>query len=64
MILRYQRFIQMLNNIQKVCRMYNMTIASLELARGLASALAWRRDVAQAFHRPMAWNFGPSGPPT
>jgi hypothetical protein len=61
---RYQQFIQRLNNIQKVCSMHNMTIASLDLARGLAPALAWRRDVAQASDRSVARGFGPAGLPT
>ena len=61
---RYQQSIQRLNNIQKVCILHNMTIDSLGLVRGLASTLAWRREVAQAFHRSMAWNFGPAGLPT
>jgi hypothetical protein len=64
MILRYQQFIQRLNNIQKVCSMHNMTIASLDLARSLAPALPWRRDVAQASYRSMARSFGPAGLPT
>jgi hypothetical protein len=64
MILRYQRLIQMLNHIQKVCRMHNMTIASLGLVRGRAPTSTWRREVAQAFHRSIAWNFGPAGLPT
>ena len=64
MIPRYQWFIQRLNNIRKVCRLHNMTMVSLDLMRGLASTLAWRREVAQAFHRSMAWNFGPAGLPT
>jgi hypothetical protein len=46
MILRYQWFIQRLNNIHKVCRMHNMTMVSLDRTRGLAAASAWRRDVA------------------
>jgi len=45
MILRYQWFIQILNNIHKVCRLHNMTMVSLDLTRGLAAASAWRRDV-------------------
>jgi hypothetical protein len=64
MILRYQWFIQRLNNMRKVCRLHNMTMVSLDLTRGLAAALAWRRDVAQAFHRSMARSFGPAGLPT
>jgi hypothetical protein len=64
MTLRYQQFIQRLNNIRKVCRIDNMTMDSLGLVRGLASVLAWRREVAQAFHRSMAWSFGPAGLPT
>lgn len=31
---RYQKFIQMLNNIQKVCTLRNMTRVSLDLGRG------------------------------
>jgi hypothetical protein len=61
---RYLRFIQRLNNIQKVCILHNMTIDSLGLVGGLASTLAWRREVAQALHRSMAWNLGPAGLPT
>jgi hypothetical protein len=61
---RYQQFIQRLNNIPKVCILHNMTMVSLDLVRGLAATLAWRREVAQAFHRSMAWNFGPAGLPT
>jgi len=64
MILRYQQFIKRLNNIQKVCRLHNMTSASLDLGRGLASTLAWRLEVAQVFLRSIAWNFGPAGLPT
>jgi hypothetical protein len=64
MIPRYQQFIQRLNNIPKVCSMHNMTIASLDLARGLAVALVWRRDVAQASYRSVARSFGPPGLPT
>ena len=49
MILRYQQFIQRLNNIQKVCRLHNMTSGSLDLGRGLASTLAWRLEVALGY---------------
>jgi hypothetical protein len=61
---RYQQFIQGLNNIQKVCILHNMTIDSLGLVRVLASVLAPRREVSQALHRSMAWNFGLTGLPT
>jgi hypothetical protein len=61
---RYQQSIPRINNIQKVCILPNMTMDSLGLVRGLASALAWLRAVARAFHRSMAWNFGPAGLPT
>jgi hypothetical protein len=64
MTLRYQQFIQTLNNIQKVCILHNMLMGGLTLVRGLAVSLAWRQDVAQAFHRSMAGNFGPAGLPT
>jgi hypothetical protein len=64
MILRYQKFIQVLNNIRKVCIVPNMVVDGLSLAPGLASTLARRRDVAQAFHRSMAGNLGPAGLPT
>jgi hypothetical protein len=64
MIPRYQWFVKRASNIRKVCRMHNMTIASLDLARGLAAALAWQRDVALAFYRSMARSFGPAGLPT
>ena len=58
---RYQQFIQGLNNIQKVCILHNMTMDSLDLVRGLASTLAWRREVAQAFHRIDGVEFGTGG---
>jgi hypothetical protein len=45
MILRYQEFIQGLNNIRKVCILENMLMDGLSLVR----APAWRRDVAKAF---------------
>jgi hypothetical protein len=61
---RYRQSIQRLINIQKVCILPNVTIDSLDLARGLASTLAWLREVAQAFHRSMPWSFGPAGLPT
>jgi len=64
MIPRYQKFVKRLNNIQKVCRVHNMTIASLDFARGPAAASAWQRNVARAFHRSMARSFGPAGLPT
>ena len=46
MILRYQKFIQRLNNIQKVCILHNMLMDGLSLVRAPAATLAWRRDVA------------------
>ena len=49
MIPRYQRFIQRLNNIQKVCILSNMLMDGLSLVRAPAATLAWRREVAQAF---------------
>ena len=49
MILRYQEFIQRLNNIQKVCILHNMLVDGLSLVRAPAATLAWRRDVARAF---------------
>jgi hypothetical protein len=63
MILRYQQFAKRLNHIRKVCSMHNMTIASLDPARGHAAALTWWRDVVQAFHRSMPRSFGPAGLP-
>jgi hypothetical protein len=51
MIPRYQRFIQRLNNIQKVCILTNMLMDGLSVVRAPAATLALRRDVAQAFHR-------------
>jgi hypothetical protein len=42
MILRYQWFIQRLNNIRKVCRLHNVTMVSLDLRRGLAAEVRVR----------------------
>jgi hypothetical protein len=64
MVLRDQQSIQRLNNIRKVCILLNMVMDGLSPARGLASTLAWQRDVAQAVHRSMAGNLGPAGLPT
>jgi hypothetical protein len=64
MILRYQQFIQRQSNIQKVCILLDMLMVGLIPMRGLSSTFAWRRDVAQAFHRAMGWSFGPAGMPT
>jgi hypothetical protein len=49
MIPRYQRFIQRLNSIQKVCILSNMLMGGLSPVRAPAATLEWRRDVAQAF---------------
>ena len=37
MILRYQKFIQRLNNIQKVCILHNMLVDGLSLVRAPAA---------------------------
>jgi hypothetical protein len=64
---QYQKFIQTLNNIRKVCILLNMVMGGLnhEWAGEVWSAGGVRRpEATQTFHRSMLWRSGPVGFPT